>query len=87
MSEHAPDSAQSKLQFATYDVSKRVEDALREREAFIGSILKSSPDCINVLDLEGNLLSMQSGQALLGIDDIQPLLNTSWLAACRTYVP
>ena len=80
MSEHTPDSAQSKLQSAAYDVSTRAEDALREREAFLSSILKSSADCIKVLDLEGNLLSIQSGQALLGIDDIPPLLNTSWLA-------
>ena len=65
-----------------YDVTerKRAEDALRERDAFTSSIIRSSPDCIKVLDLEGNLLSMPSGQELLGIDDIQPFLNTSWLA-------
>jgi diguanylate cyclase (GGDEF)-like protein/PAS domain S-box-containing protein len=80
MSEHAPDAARPKLQFASYDMTKRAEDALRESEAFTRSIIKSSPDCIKVLDLEGNLLSMQSGQALLGIDDLQPFLNTSWLA-------
>ena len=51
---------------------------LRESEAFSRSIIKSSPDCIKVLDLEGNLLSMQSGQELLGIEDIQPFLNKSW---------
>lgn len=58
---------------------KQAEDALRESEAFSRSIIKSSPDCIKVLDLQGNLLSMQSGQALLGIEDIQPFLNTSWI--------
>ena len=52
---------------------------LRESEAFCRSIIKSSPDCIKVLDLQGNLLSMQSGQALLGIEDIAPFLNKSWL--------
>ena len=64
-----------------YDVTERklAEDALRERDAFTRSIIESSPDCIKVLDLEGNLLSMQSGQELLGIDDIQPFLNTSWI--------
>ena len=57
---------------------KQAEHALRESEAFSRSILKSSPDCIKVLDLQGTLLSMQSGQELLGIEDIQPFLNKSW---------
>ena len=64
-----------------HDVSerRRAEQALRESEAFSRSILKSSPDCIKILDMEGNLLSMQSGQQLLGIEDIRPFLNKSWL--------
>ena len=66
---------------AVQDITERkqAEQALRESEAFSRSILKSSPDCVKVLDLEGNLLSMQSGQELLGIEDIQPFLNKSWL--------
>ena len=56
---------------------KQAEEALRESEAFGRSILKSSPDCIKVLDLDGKLLSMSSGQSLLGIEDIQPFLNRS----------
>ena len=80
MSEPSPDPALPKPSLVADDVRKQAEDAVREREAFTRSIIKSSPDCIKVLDLDGNLLSMQSGQALLGIDDIQPLLNTSWLA-------
>ena len=64
-----------------YDITerKKTENALRESEAFNRSIIDSSPDCIKVLDLEGNLLAMLSGQALLGIEDIQPYLNKSWL--------
>lgn len=58
---------------------KRVEENLRRSEEFNRSIIESSPDCIKVLDLEGNLLSLESGQALLGIDDIRPYLNTSWI--------
>ena len=54
-------------------------DKLNECEAFCRSILKSSPDCIQVLDLEGNVISMPSGQDLLGIEDITPFLNKSWL--------
>ena len=58
---------------------KRVEEVLRRSEQFNRSIIDSSPDCIKVLDLEGNLLSMESGRELLGIEDITPYLNTSWL--------
>ena len=63
------------------DISERIQSQrqLRESEAFSRGIIKSSPDCIKVLDLEGNLLSMESGQELLGIEDIQPFLNKSWL--------
>ena len=52
--------------------------ALREVEAFNRSIIDSSPDCIKVLDLAGNLLSMHNGLTLLDIEDIRPFLNKSW---------
>ncbi|NDP63491.1 CHASE3 domain-containing protein [Polaromonas sp.] len=55
------------------------EEALRQSEAFSRSILKSSADCVKVLNRDGNLLSMLSGQELLGIEDIRPFLNKSWL--------
>ena len=58
---------------------KLAESTLRASEEFNRSIIKSSPDCIKVLDLDGNLLSMLSGQALLGIEDIRPFLNKSWV--------
>ena len=58
---------------------KLAESTLRASEEFNRSIIESSPDCIKVLDLDGNLLSMLSGQALLGIEDIRPFLNKSWL--------
>ena len=57
---------------------KKAEAELRETEEFNRSIIKSSPDCIKVLDLEGNLLSMEVGQELLCIDDIGPFLNKPW---------
>ena len=58
---------------------KLAESTLRASEEFNRSIVESSPDCIKVLDLDGNLLSLLSGQELLGIDDITPFLNNSWL--------
>ncbi len=64
-----------------YDITdrKRAEDAVREKEAFNRSMIESSPDCIKVLDLAGNLLSIQCGLDLLGIEDVRPYLYTSWI--------
>jgi len=59
--------------------ANQADVALRESEAFNRTIIESSPDCIKVLDLHGNLLSMLNGQDLLGIEDIRPYLNTSWI--------
>jgi len=43
-------------------------------------ILDRSDDCIKVLDLDGRILFMsRGGQVLLGIQDITPFLNTSWI--------
>ncbi len=58
---------------------QRSDAAAAAREAFNRSIIDSSPDCIKVLDLEGNLLSLYNGEALLGISDIRPYLNRPWL--------
>ena len=70
------------LRGAVQDITerKRMEDELRESEEFKRRVIESSPDCIKVLDLEGNLLSMSStGQRLLEIDDLTQYLNTSWI--------
>lgn len=59
---------------------KRAEDALRQSEEFNRSLIEGSQDCIKTLDLEGHLLSMNSGgQKLLEITDLGPLLQTSWV--------
>jgi two-component system NtrC family sensor kinase len=59
---------------------KRAENALRESVELNRRIIASSRDCLKVLDLEGNLLSMsEGGQELLEIDDIGPYLNKSWV--------
>ena len=54
-------------------------DSLSETEAFHRSVIESSPDCIKVLDLQGNLLAMLNAEKTLGIEDIRPLLNKPWL--------
>jgi PAS domain S-box-containing protein len=66
----------------TLDVTerKRTEQALRESNEFLRSMIESSRDCIKVLDLDGRLLMMSAGgQSLLQVDDITPMLNTQWL--------
>jgi len=54
--------------------------SLNAEKEFNRSIIDSSPDCIKILDLEGNLLSVLNGQALLGIEDFRPFLNKPWIA-------
>lgn len=64
---------------ATRSSQKRAQYSLQQNDAFSRSIIESSSDCIKVLDLNGNLLSLLSGQKLLGIEDIHPLLNKPWI--------
>ena len=64
---------------ATRSSQKRARESLQQNEAFSRSIIESSTDCIKVLDLQGNLLALLSGQKLLGIADIHPLLNKPWI--------
>ena len=63
---------------------KKIEAQLRASEEFNRRIIESSADCIKVLDLEGQLLSMNSGgQLLLEIDDIEPFLHWPWVELWR----
>ena len=57
--------------------------ALNAEKEFNRSIIDSSPDCIKILDLKGNLLSVLNDQAMLGIEDIGPFLNKPWIAFCE----
>lgn len=59
---------------------KKTEVTLRKNEEFTRRVIESSNDCVKVLDLQGNLLSMSSGgQKLLEIDDVAPYLNASFV--------
>jgi PAS domain S-box-containing protein len=65
--------------YSMQQLQQTAATALRQSEQFNQQILDSSEDCIKVLDLEGRILFMsRGGQALLGIPDITPFLNTSW---------
>ncbi|WP_395747425.1 PAS domain-containing protein [Prosthecobacter sp.] len=58
----------------------QAEENLRASENFNRSIVESSRDCIKVLDLEGRLISMsRRGQEMLGIEDFEPFVGTSWV--------
>jgi PAS domain S-box-containing protein len=60
--------------------SKQAKEALFNSEEYLRRIISSSNDCIKVLDLEGNLLSMSTGgQKLLEIEDVTLYLNRSWV--------
>ena len=71
----------SQLGILFKDITQRVvaEENRRATEAFTRSIIASSPDCIKILDLQGQLLSFVSGEHLLDIGNVQSLLNKSWI--------
>ncbi|MCA9166463.1 MAG: PAS domain S-box protein [Planctomycetales bacterium] len=59
---------------------KRAEVALQESEAFVRSVLESSADCVKVLSLDGNLVSMNHpGQCAMEIDDFSTVCGVEWL--------
>ncbi|WP_218032865.1 PAS domain S-box protein [Brevifollis gellanilyticus] len=56
-----------------------METALRASEEMSSNILNSSGDCILVMDLEGNIISMNPpGLALFDIEDFGPLKGKPW---------
>ena len=58
---------------------KLVEEALRQSEEFKRRMLDSSSDCIKLLDLNGQLLYMNTGGlCLMEIDDFTPYVNADW---------
>lgn len=58
---------------------RRAEQGLREAEEFNTRVLETSGDCIQVLDLQANLLSMNSeGRKRLGIKRFATMAGASW---------
>jgi two-component sensor histidine kinase/PAS domain-containing protein len=52
---------------------------LKASESFIKGVLTASPDCIKVLDLDGNLLFMNApGMSIMSIDDFAPVAGLPW---------
>ncbi len=62
------------------DESKAALDALRVSQEFKTRMVECSRDCMKVLDLDGRLLSMNSGgMEAMEICDLSPFVNASWL--------
>ena len=58
---------------------KQLAQAVPLSEEFVRRVVASSPDCLKVLDLNGNLLAMNDGgQKVLEIADLTPHLGTCW---------
>ena len=54
-------------------------EALRESEAFSRGVLESSPDCVEVLDATGRLMSINAnGAGLMEIDDFTSFVGRDW---------
>ena len=63
---------------------RQIEESLRESEEFKTRLIEGSHDCIKVLDLEGRLLSINTGgMEILEICDFNPLRNTHWVEFWR----
>lgn len=58
----------------------RLWEAVRASNELKSRLIDASPDCIKLLNAEGRLLSMNAGGMVsLEIDDLNPLLKTSWI--------
>lgn len=55
------------------------QEALKESEAFNRAVVESSPDCMNILDREGRLLSLNpQGLCLMEIENAASVLGRYW---------
>jgi PAS domain S-box-containing protein len=64
----------------TNEILESKEEEIAGFREFNSSIINSSKDCFKILDLQGNLLSMnKAGQEMLEIVNIEPFIGKSWL--------
>ena len=62
---------------------REAAEKLRLSEDFLQSVLASSEDCIQVLDLEGNLIFMnEGGQQAMDVADFEAIRGRAWPVAC-----
>ncbi|THF84361.1 EAL domain-containing protein [Deinococcus sp. KSM4-11] len=64
------------------DVTERTqaEEQLRENMEFSRGLLESSPDCVKLLNLQGELLWMsEGGQRLMEVEDFEQLRGADWV--------
>ena len=62
------------------ELHRNAERALREQAEFNERLIDSSDDCIKILDLDANLISMSAnGQRNLRIMNFEALVGTSWI--------
>ena len=57
---------------------KRSEDALRESQNFLQTIIETEPECVKLLDRDGNLLMMnKAGLAMIDAESLDQVKGTS----------
>jgi PAS domain S-box-containing protein len=80
-------ASSGQLALVVKDITQQVaaDAVLQHTEAFNRCMVTNSPDCIKILCLKGKLQAILTGQNLLGITDVTPLLNTSWLEFWDTH--
>ncbi len=86
--DHAADGTPTSFPGVLIDIEERravaaerdqVTARLREREAFLSSVLASSSDCIKVLDLDANLVFMsEGGQKVMEVSDFNDIAGCPW---------
>ncbi|WP_416356640.1 PAS domain S-box protein [Aureimonas phyllosphaerae] len=86
--DHAPDGTPTVFPGVLIDIEERraveaerdrANATLREREAFLSSVLASSNDCIKVLDLDAKLVFMsEGGKKVMEVSDFNAIVGCPW---------
>ncbi|MBU3055837.1 sensor histidine kinase [Pseudomonas indica] len=71
--------------FQDISARKRAEQALRDSQGFLRSVVEANPECVKIVSSEGALLQINSaGLALLEADDLNGVIGRpmcTWIAA------